>query len=177
MGAGKGSDIMSRTNVELRGDRDIVVTRTFDAPARIVFDAFTKPELVRRWWAPRSLGVSLLSCEADVRPGGHYRYVFATDPSEPMAFSGRYTDVKSPSRLVYTQVFEPTADPVAIAPGGEVIVTVTFEEHDGRTHMTSHEVYPSAEVRQAVLETGMEKGMRESMDQFDELVRELANRS
>ena len=177
MAAAGGSETMSRTNMELRGERDLVITRTFEAPARIVFDAWTKPELVRRWWAPRSLGVSMISCDADVRPDGRYRYVFEARDNPPMAFSGTYSDVTPHSRLVYTQAFEPTANPEETAPGGEVIVTITFEERDGRTHMTSHEVYPSKEVREMVLATGMETGMREAMDQFDALVQELANRS
>jgi uncharacterized protein YndB with AHSA1/START domain len=157
----------NQTTMELRSDREIVITRTFDGPARIVFDAWTRPELVRRWWAPKSHGVSLSSCDADVRPGGTYRYVLSREGGEEIAFSGKYTEVTPPARLVYTQVFEPMAG------AGEVVVTVTFEERDGKTHLVAHEVYPSAEVREAALASGMEHGMRETMDQLDELIASL----
>lgn len=159
---------MNETTMELEADREIVITRTFNAPARIVFDAWTKPELVRRWWAPKSIGVSIVSCEADVRVGGQYRYVISARGGDPMGFSGKYTEVMPPSRLVYTQVFEPMAD------AGEVVVTVHFEELDGRTHLVSHELYPSKEAREAALTSGMEHGMREAMDQLDDLVATLA---
>ncbi|HET6764956.1 MAG TPA: SRPBCC family protein [Longimicrobiaceae bacterium] len=157
----------NRTTMELLGDRDLVIERTFNAPPQVVFDAWTRPELVRRWWAPRSRGVSLSACDADVRPGGAYRYVLHRDGQPDFAFSGIYTEVTPPSRLVYTQVFEPMRD------AGEVVVTVTFHEHEGRTRMVSHEVYPSAEVRAGALASGMEHVMRETMDQLDELVATL----
>src|SRR5215468_5755592 len=99
----KGSD---ETSMDLEGDRAIVIARTFDAPPRVVFDAWTKPELVRRWWAPKSRGVALMVCEADVRVGGAYRYVLGRD-AEELAFSGTYREVTPYSRLVYSQVFEP----------------------------------------------------------------------
>lgn len=159
---------MNQTTMQLDGDRDIVITRTFNAPPRIVFDAWTDPELVRRWWAPKSRGVSVAACDADVRVGGAYRYLLRLDSGDEFAFSGRYTEVVPPSRLVYTQIFEPMAE------SGDVIVTVTFEERDGKTHLVSHERYPSAEVRAGALESGMEPGMREAMDQLDELVASLA---
>ena len=155
------------TTMELQGDRELVITRTFNARPQMVFDAWTRPELVRRWWAPRSHGVSLSACDADVRPGGAYRYVMHRDGEPEMAFSGTYTEVTPPSRLVYTQVFEPMHD------AGAVVVTVTFHEHEGRTRMVSHEVYPSAQARAAALSAGMEHGMRETMDQLDELVASL----
>ncbi len=155
------------TSMELRSDREIVISRTFNGPARIVFDAWTRPELVKRWWAPRSLGVSVVSIDADVRVGGGYRYVLLPAGGEEFAFSGTYTEITPHSRLVYTQVFEPMRD------AGEMVVTVTFEEQDGRTRMVSREVYPSREARDASLEAGMEHGMRETMDQLDELVASL----
>lgn len=150
--------------MELESDRTIVISRKFNAPARIVFDAWTRADLVKRWWAPRALGVTMASCEADVRVGGGYRYVLSNPDGSEAAFSGRYTEITPPSRLVYTQVFEPMAE------AGSVTVTVTFDERDGKTHMVSRELYPSKEVREAVLASGMEHGMRETMDQLDALV-------
>ena len=159
---------MNQTSMELEGDREIVISRTFNGPARIVFEAYTNADLLRRWWAPKSLGVSLLICEADVRVGGKYRYVLQPRKGDPVGFSGVYQEVTPHSRLVYTQIFEPMAD------AGEVIATVTFDEHDGRTHMVSREVYPSKEVREIALSSGMEHGMRVTMDQLDELVASLS---
>jgi uncharacterized protein YndB with AHSA1/START domain len=155
---------MNTTSMELEGDREIVISRMFNGPPRIVFDAYTKPELVKRWWAPRSLGISLIACDADVRAGGKYRYVLRGRNGEELGFSGKYTEVTPYSRIVYTQIFEPMAD------AGEVVATVTFTEVDGGTHFVSHEVYPSKEAREAALASGMETGMREAMDQLDELV-------
>jgi uncharacterized protein YndB with AHSA1/START domain len=158
---------VNRTSMELKSDREIVIARTFNGPARIVFDAWTKPEFVRRWWAPKSHGVSIASCEADVRVGGRYRYVLRPDTGEEFGFSGQYTEITPYSRLVYTQIFEP------MAAAGAVIVTITLDERDGRTHLVSHELYPSAQVRDAALASGMEHGMRETMDQLDALVASL----
>ncbi|MGE3190641.1 MAG: SRPBCC family protein, partial [Vicinamibacterales bacterium] len=144
------------TTMELRGDREIVIARVFDQPPAVVFDAWTRPELVARWWAPASHGVTVRSCEADVRAGGRYRYVLRHRTGDEIAFSGTYREVTPPSRLVYTQAFEQM-------PAGEVVVTVTFEARDGGTHLVSREEYPSAEVRAAALASGMEHGMREAM--------------
>lgn len=157
---------MNVTTMELAAEREIVISRTFNGPARIVFAAWTRPELVRRWWAPRSHGVAMVSCEADVRVGGKYRYVLGRE-GEEMGFSGEYREVTPHSRLVYTQVFEPMQG------AGEVVVTVSFEEQDGKTRMVSRELYPSREVREAALAAGMESGMRETMDQLDALVGSL----
>jgi uncharacterized protein YndB with AHSA1/START domain len=168
------SDAMpvNQTTLELEGDREIVISRSLNGPARIVFDAWTKPELVMRWWAPKSLGVSMISVDADVRAGGHYRYVFRHRTGAALAFSGRYIEVTSPSRLVYTQIFEPTAG--GVNPGdAEVVITVTFEEREGKTHLVSRSVCPTREIRDAIIATGMETGMRETMDQLDELVGSL----
>lgn len=155
----------NQTTMELDPDRSILIARTFNGPARIVFDAWTNPELVKRWWAPKSRGVSVVSIDADVRVGGTYRYVIRPPEGEQVAFSGSYTEITPHSRLVYTQRFEPFPD--------EVIITVTFEERGGKTHMTSRELYPSKEVREMVIASGMEHGMRETMDQLDELVASL----
>jgi uncharacterized protein YndB with AHSA1/START domain len=166
---------MNQTTMELRGDREIVIARTFNAPARIVFEAWTRPELVRRWWAPQSHGASVESCDADLRAGGRYRYVVSVDRGFKFAFTGTYREVRPPDRLVYTEIFEPKA--AGAEPGAEeVVVTVTFEERDGRTHVVSTSVCPSQAVRDAILATGMEHGMRKAMDQLEELVVSLSQR-
>jgi uncharacterized protein YndB with AHSA1/START domain len=164
---------VNQTSMELKGDREIVIERTFNGPPRIVFDAWTRPELVRRWWTPKSRRVSLVGCDADVRVGGSYRYVARLAAGGQFAFSGVYTEVTPYSRLVYTEMFEPTASGAA-ADDVPLIVTVTFEERDGKTHLVSHSLCPSKAVRDAIIATGMEHGMRESMDQLDELAATLA---
>jgi uncharacterized protein YndB with AHSA1/START domain len=108
--------------VERSSDRQLVITRTFNGPARIVFDAWTKPELLRKWWAPKCFGVLLFECDSDLRVGGTYRYAFGRDPKNPEVFSGRYLEVNAPSLLVLTQVYERMRD------AGEAVVTATFEE-------------------------------------------------
>src|SRR6201986_3058437 len=129
--ASTGETIMkNETIVERTSDRELVVRRTFNAPARIVFDAWTKSELLKRWWAPKSFGVSLFECEQDVRVGGSYRFAFGRDPKNPEVFSGRYLEVDPPSRLVLTQLYERMPDV------GDVVVTATFEENRGRTRLT-----------------------------------------
>src|ERR1700748_1857831 len=121
------SAMRNETIVERTADRELVVTRTFNAPAHIVFDAWTKPELLKRWWAPKSFGVSLFECESDLRVGGTYRYAFGRDPKNPEVVSGRYLEVNPPSRLVLTQLYERMSDV------GEVVVTATFAESQGKT--------------------------------------------
>jgi len=155
---------MSQTSMELKSDREIVITRTFAAPARIVFDAWTRAEHVRRWWAPRSRGAEIVECQADVRVGGKYRYVTRSSRGGEFAFSGEYVEVTPPARLVYTMVYEPMAE------AGHVVVTVTFDEQGGSTRLVSHELYPSKEARAAAVASGMEAGMHETMDQLDALV-------
>ena len=154
----------NETIVERTADRELVVTRTFNAPAHIVFDAWTKPELLKRWWAPKSFGVSLFECESDLRVGGTYRYAFGRDPKNPEVFSGRYVEVNSPSLLVLTQVYERMSD------AGEALVTVTFEESHGGTRLTLHQLFPSKEALEGALASGMEPGMRVTLDQLDALV-------
>jgi uncharacterized protein YndB with AHSA1/START domain len=149
----------NRTTVERKSARELVVTRTFDAPARIVFEAWTRPELFMRWWAPKSSGASLLSCEMDVRVGGKYRVEFGRDASNAMAFFGKYIDVTPHSRLAWTN--EESAD--------GAVTTVTFEEKGGKTLLVLHERYPSQEALDAALE-GMEDGMPEQFEQLDELL-------
>jgi len=154
----------NETIVERLTDCELVVTRTFDVPAQIVFDAWTKPELLKRWWAPKSFGVSLFECEQDVRVGGSYRFAFGRDPKNPEVFSGRYLEVDPPSRLVLTQLYERMPDV------GDVVVTATFEENRGRTRLTVHQLFPSTEALEGALASGMERGMRVTLDQLDELV-------
>jgi uncharacterized protein YndB with AHSA1/START domain len=149
----------NRTTVERKSEREIVVTRTFNSPARIVFEAWTKPELIKRWWVPKSMGMSLLSCEMDVRVGGKYRLVFGHDASKPMAFFGRYIEVTPYSRLVWTN--EESDD--------GAVTTVTFEEQDGKTLLAMHELYPSKEALDAA-GTGSADAMVETFAQLDELL-------
>ena len=149
----------SRTTVERKSERELVVTRTFDGPARIVFEAWTRPELLKRWWAPKSSGVALLSCAADVRVGGRYRFELGRDTSKPMAFFGRYIEVTPHSRLVWTN---DESDDGAVT-------TVTFEEKGGKTLLVMHELYPSKEALDRAI-AGMEGGMPETFAQLDELL-------
>jgi len=148
-----------RTTVERRSDRELVVTRTFDAPARRVFDAWTRPELFKQWWAPKSSPVPLLSCEMDARTGGGYRLAFGQDAANSMAFFGKYLDVSPPSRLVWTN--EESAD--------AAVTTVTFEEDDGRTRLVLQERYSSKEARDEAC-AGMAGAMPEQFEQLDELL-------
>ena len=167
MGARRESEptpVKNRTAVERKSERELVVTRTFNGPPRIVFEAWTKPELLKRWWAPKSTGWSLISCEADVRVGGRYRFEFGHEGSKPeasksMAFFGRYIEVTPHSRLVWTN---DESDDGAVT-------TVTFEEKAGKTLLVMHELHPSKEVLDAAI-AGMEGGMPETFAQLDELL-------
>jgi uncharacterized protein YndB with AHSA1/START domain len=149
----------NRTTVERKGERELVVTRTINGPARIVFEAWTKPELIKLWWVPKSYGVTLLSCEADVRVGGGYRFVFSHAGSN-VEFFGKYLEVIPASRLVWTN---DESDAGAVS-------TLTFEEHGGRTLLVMHELYPSKEALEAALASGEKDGMSETFDQLDELL-------
>ena len=155
---------MNRTTVERKSDREVVVTRTFDAPARLVFEAWTKPELFGQWWVPRSMGMTLRSCELDVRTGGKYRLVFGDDPANPVAFFGEYLDVVPNQRIVWTNE-ESGAD-------GSV-TTVTFEEKNGKTTLVMSELYPTKEALDAA-GTGAQEAMHETFGQLDELLASLA---
>jgi uncharacterized protein YndB with AHSA1/START domain len=156
--------VRNGTTVQRKSEREMVVTRTFDGPARLVFEAWTKPVLLKRWWAPKSMGVSLLSCEADVRAGGSYRFVFGRDVSKPMAFFGKYLEVTPHSRLVWTN---------EEGDGGPSITTVTFEEKGGKTLLVLHELHPSKEALDGAIGSGV--GMRETFEQLDELLVTLAS--
>ena len=153
----------NRTTIERKSELELVVTRTFNGPARIVFEAWTKPELMKLWWAPKSSGVPLLSCEMDVRVGGGYRLEFGHDDANSMAFFGKYLEVEPPSRLVWTNDESEDA----------ALTTVTFEEREGQTLLVLHELYPSKEaLDEAIL--GMEDGMPEQFEQLDALLATLA---
>jgi uncharacterized protein YndB with AHSA1/START domain len=147
----------NRTTVERTSERELVVTRTFNAPPRIVFEAWTRPELFTRWWLPQSMGMSLRSCEMDVRVGGQYRLVFEPDG---MAFFGTYREVTPHSRLVWTN-----------EEGGEggSVTTVTFEDRGGQTLLVLRELYPSKEALDAA-GTGAADAMVETFAQLDELL-------
>jgi uncharacterized protein YndB with AHSA1/START domain len=172
MGAGeRGEAAVNQTTLERTSDSEIVIRRTFNGPPRIVFDAWTRPALVERWWAPASRGVTVVSCQADVREGGAWRYVLHHQAHGELPFSGTYREVTPPSRLVYTEIFEPGR--TAPDEGGHAVVTVTFDERDGKTDVTSRSRFPSKAVLEMVLASGMESGMRETMDQLDALVASL----
>ena len=149
----------NRTTVERKSDREVVVTRTVRGPVHLVFEAWTKADLFRRWWVPKSIGASLLSCEMDVRVGGKYRLVFAHGESDTMAFFGRYLEVIPRSRIVWTN---------EEAGEGGAVTTVTFEEKDGQTLVVLTELYPSKEALD--LAAGSTDGMPETFDQLDELL-------
>lgn len=148
----------NETRVERTSEREIVITRTFNASARVVFEAWTKAELMRRWWVPKSSGLTLLSCEMDVRTGGSYRFVFVAEP-EPMAFFGRYLEVSPHSRLVWTN--DESGDAGQLS-------TLTLEDHGDTTRIVLHELYPSAEALEAA--KGSYDGMPESFGQLDALL-------
>jgi uncharacterized protein YndB with AHSA1/START domain len=152
----------NRTTVERKSERELVVTRTFNAPARILFEAWTKPELFKRWWAPKSSGASLLSCEMDVRVRGKYRLEFGHPSSEQTkAFFGRYIDVTPPARLVWTN-----------EEGDEdgAVTTLTFEEKGDKTLLTLSDLYPSKEALDAAIASGATSGFGEQFEQLDELL-------
>ena len=154
----------SRTTVERTSDRELVATRVVDAPARIVFEAWTKPELVMRWWAPKSFGITFLSCEMDVRTGGSYRFVFGHPASDqPMAFFGRYIEVTPPSRLVWSNEEEPDG----------AVTTVTFEEKDGRTRVMVNDLYASKEALDGAIASGSTGAWPEQFEALDDLLATL----
>ena len=151
------------TTVERKSERELVVTRTFNGPAQIIFDAWTKPELLQRWWVPKSFGASFLSCEVDARTGGTYRLVFGHADSKRMEFFGRYIEVTPHSRLVWTNE----------EGDGGPITTVTFEEKAGKTKLVMHDLYPSKEALDAAIASGSTSGAPESFEQLDELLATL----
>ena len=153
---------MNRTAVERKSDRELVVRRTFDAPAHLVFEAWSNPELFKQWWVPKSVGMSLLSCDMDVRTGGAYRLVFShPDFDQPMAFFGTYREVTPHKRIVWANE---ESDEGAVT-------TVTFEENDGKTLVTFHELYPTTAALEEAL-AGSAEGLPEQFAQLDELLAE-----
>lgn len=155
---GDAAPTQERPTVERRGERELVVTRTINGPARLVFEAFTKAELFRQWWVPRSFGLSMLSCVMDVRVGGEYRVVFPYEDST-MEFFGTYVEVVPDSRLVWTN---------EESDGGVTVTTVTFDEVDGRTVVTVLDLYPSKDAADAA--AGSTGAMPEALEQLDELL-------
>ena len=147
------------TTVERKSECELVVTRTFNGPPHIVFEAWTKPELLKRWWTPKSFGISFVSCEADVRTGGTYRFVFSHPAFEqPMAFFGRYIEVTPHSRIVWTN--EESAD--------GAVSTVTFEEKGDTTLLVLHELYPSKQALDEAIASGS-TGTGAAGEQFEQL--------
>ena len=149
------------TTAERKSERELVVTRTINGPARIVFEAWTKPELFKQWWVPKSFGLTLLSCELDVRVGGTYRLVFGHGDSEPMAFFGKYVEVTPHSRLVWTN---------DEGDGGGPVTTATLEEKAGKTLVVVHDLYPSKEALDAAIASGSTGAWGDQFDQLDELI-------
>ena len=138
--------MINSTTVERTSDRELVATRNFDGPARLLFEAWTKPDLIMRWWAPTSFGIAFLSCETDVRTGGSYRFVFGHPASDqPVAFFGRYIEV----------------------------TTVTFEEKDGKTRVVVHDLYPSKEALDGAVASESTGGWPEQFEQLGELLNTL----
>jgi uncharacterized protein YndB with AHSA1/START domain len=151
--------------VERKSDRELVITRTFNGPAHIVFNAWTKPELFQRWWAPKSFGVSLLSCELDVRTGGKYRLVFRhPSTGDPMPFFGRYVEVIPNERIVWTNEEGEEPGPVT---------TVTFEEKAGETLVMLHDLYPSKEALDEAIASGSTSGYPEQFEQLDQILADM----
>ncbi|MFO0616265.1 MAG: SRPBCC family protein [Polyangiaceae bacterium] len=152
----------NRTSAERTSDRELVVKRTFNAPARIVFAAWTKAELFARWWVPKSCGLTLVSCEMDVRVGGTYRLVFRHPAApEPMAFFGTYKEVTPHSRLAWTN--EESGE-------GGAVTTVTLEEKDGKTSLVMSDLYPSKAALDEAISSGSTSNTDETFDQLDELL-------
>ena len=154
------------TVAERISERETMVTRSFAAPARIVYAAWTQPELLKRWWAPKSYGIAFISCEADVRIGGSYRFVFGQSCSDQeMEFFGRYLEVVPDRRLVWTN-----------DEGGEngAITTVTFEERGDETVVVMRELYSSKEALDEAIASGSAGGICETLDQLDEVLGELS---
>jgi len=157
----------NKTTTDRRSDREVVITRTFNGPARIVFEAWTTPELLMKWWTPKSFGITFISCEADVRTGGTYRFVMGHPAfDKPMAFFGRYLEVDPPKRLVWTN-----------EEGGEgeegSVTTVTFEEKDGKTYLVLSDLYPSKAALDEAMASGSIGGYPEQFNQLDGLLKSL----
>ena len=161
-GPGDPASAKNQTAVERTSERELVVTRTFNAPVHIVFEAWSKAELLQRWWAPKSFGIAFVSCEADVLTGGGYRMVFSHPSSEqPMAFFGRYLEVTPNSRIVWTN---------DEAGEGGAVTTVTFEERNGETLVVMRDLYPSKQALDDAIASGSTSGVGETFAQLAELL-------
>jgi len=165
MADGRENDSTARTTrtlTERTSERELVVTRTFNGPARLVFEAWTTPDLLMRWWTPKSFGITFISCDIDARTGGSYRFVFGHPASEqPMAFFGRYIEVTPHSRLVWTN--EESGDSGAVT-------TVTFNERGGQTLVVMHDHYPSKDALDEAIASGSTSGCSEQFAQLDEVI-------
>jgi uncharacterized protein YndB with AHSA1/START domain len=164
MKANRPSPANERTNVERRSERELIITRTFDGPARLVFEAWTTPELLMRWWTPKSFGITFISCEADVRTGGTYRFVFGhPDFDQPMAFFGRYIEVTPPARLVWTNEENDEGS----------VTTATFADKDGKTLLVLSDLYPSREALDAAIASGSTGAYPEQFEELDTVLAAL----
>jgi uncharacterized protein YndB with AHSA1/START domain len=161
----ESAPMKNRTTVERKSERELVITRTVNGPARLVFEAWSNPELFKQWWVPRSFGLTLVSYDAEIRTGGRYRLVFRRGDSPPMEFFGQYLEVTPCSRLVWTNEEGGSDGPVT---------TVTFEERGDKTLVVLHELHPSKEALDAARASGVEGGMLETFDQLDAFVADLS---
>lgn len=155
--------------VSTPSDREIQMTRLFDAPRKLLFEAMTKPEHIKNWWGRLGEGYSVPVCEVDLRVGGKWRFV-NRHPQGEVTFKGEYREISPPTRVVFTETMEPHPEP-----GSEV--TAVFSEENGKTRMTVNVVYPTKEVRDIVLESGMERGAAISYDRLEEVASALQQRS
>jgi uncharacterized protein YndB with AHSA1/START domain len=154
----------NRTDVNRQSERELVITRTFDGPAHLVFEAWTKPDLLMRWWVPKSFGITLLSCEADIRTGGTYRFVFGhPDFEQPMAFFGKYIEVTPHTRIVWTNEESDEGS----------VTTVTFTEKDGKTLLVLSDLYPSKDALDAAIASGSTGAYPEQFEELDAVLAEL----
>ncbi|HQW65646.1 MAG TPA: SRPBCC family protein [Gemmatimonadales bacterium] len=168
MTATPGNAPTARTTIERTSDRELVVTRTFNAPRHLVFKAWSEAELFKRWWVPKSVPITLLSCEMDVRTGGGYTLVFSHPAApEPMSFFGKYLDVVPPSRIVWTN-----------EEAGEAgqVTTVTFEERDGTTLVVVHDLYPSKAALDEAVASGSTNWNDETFEQLDAVLADEGGR-
>ena len=147
-------------------DREIQLTRLFDAPRRLVFEAMTKPEHIKRWWGNLGEGYSVPVCEVDLRPGGAWRFTNRMPNGESATFYGVYREIAPPDRVVFTEIFEPFPD-------AESVVTAQFTDENGKTRLTATVTYPSQAVRDMVMQTGMERGVALSYDRLEEVASSL----
>jgi uncharacterized protein YndB with AHSA1/START domain len=153
----------NRTALERKSERELVVTRVFDAPPRLVFKAWAEADLFRRWWVPKNAGIELLACEMDVCTGGAYRLQFAAGDNGTMTFHGKYLEVVPGERIVWTNEEEE----------GGAVTTVTFTDHGGQTLLTFHELYPTAAALEEAL-SGAAAGLPTQLDQLEDLLPQLA---